>query len=101
VGGGAAVMMAGAGATVALVVLSAFLPVALLPLPLGLGFGFAAIRRFRPVAARALLGLERALDSLEGGAVKPAPRLADRTPGLVETIVTEVRRALRSQGPLR
>ena len=95
-GGAAAAVTAGVGATVALVVLSALLPVAVLPLPLGLGLGYAAIRRFRPVAARALLGLERALDNLEGGAVRPAPHLADRTPGLVEVIVSEVRRALRS-----
>jgi hypothetical protein len=95
-GAGAAAATAGAGATVALVVLSALLSVAVLPLPLGLGLGYAAIRRFRPVSARALLGLERALDNLEGGAVKPVPHLPDRTPGLVEVIVSEVRRALRS-----
>ena len=95
-GGAAAAVTAGVGATVALVVLSALLPVAVLPLPLGLGLGYAAIRRFRPVGPRALLGLERALDSLEGGAVRPAPHVADRTPGLVEVIVGEVRRALRS-----
>jgi hypothetical protein len=96
VGGGAAAVTAGVGATVGLVVLSALLPVAVLPFPVGLGLGYVAIRRFRPVAARALLGLERALDNLEGGVVRPAPQRADRTPGLVEVIVSEVRRALRS-----
>jgi len=95
-GGGAAAATAGVAATTALVVLSAFLPVAVLPIPLGLGAGYAAIRRFRPVAARALLGLERALDNLEGGIVKPAHRLAERGPGVLDLIANEVRRALRS-----
>lgn len=95
-GGGAAAATAGVAATTALVVLSAFLPVAVLPIPLGLGAGYAAIRRFRPVAARALLGLERALDNLEGGIVKPVHRLADRSPGVLDLIANEVRRALRS-----
>jgi hypothetical protein len=95
-GGGAAAATAGAAATTALVVLSAFLPVAVLPIPLGLSAGYAAIRRFRPVAARALLGLERALDNLEGGIVRPAHQLADRGPGVLDLIANEVRRALRS-----
>lgn len=95
-GAAAAAVTAGAGATAVLLTLAAFVPVALLPLPVGLGVGYFAVRRFRPVAARALMGLERALDNLEGGAVKQALPHADRTPGLVEIIVTEVRRALRS-----
>lgn len=95
-GGGAAAATAGVAATTALVVLAAFLPVAVLPIPLGLGAGYAAIRRFRPVAARALLGLERALDNLEGGVVRPAHQLAERGPGLMDVIANEVRRALRS-----
>jgi hypothetical protein len=94
-GGGAAAATAGVAAMTALVVLSAFLPVAVLPVPLGLGAGYAAVRRFRPVAARALLGLERALDNLEGG-IKPAHRLAERGPGVLDLIANEVRRALRS-----
>jgi hypothetical protein len=95
-GGGAAAVSLGAAATVALIALSALLPVALLPVPLGLGIAYATVRRFRPVAARALLGLERALDNLEGGAVKPSHRLSDRPPGLVDLIANEVRRALGS-----
>jgi len=95
-GGGAAAITAGTGAAVALVVLSALLPVAILPIPLGLGVGYATIRRFRPVAARALLGLERALDNLEGGIVRPTHQLAHRGPGLLDVIANEVRRALGS-----
>lgn len=96
-GGAAAAVTAGAGATAALVVLSAFLPVAVLPLPVGLGAAYTVVRRFRPVAARALLGLERALDNLEGGAVRPAHHPVERTPGLVDLIASEVRRALGSR----
>ncbi len=96
VGGGAAAVTAGVAATAALVVLSALFPVALLPLPIGLGLGYVALRRFRPAAARALVGLERALDNLEGSGVRPAAQHPERPPGLVEIIVTEVRRALRS-----
>lgn len=96
-GGGAAAATAGVAATAALVVLSALLPVAILPIPVGLGAGYAAIRRFRPVAARALLGLERALDTLEGGVARPQHRLADRGPGLLDVIANEVRRALGSR----
>jgi len=95
-GAGAAVVTAGAGATAALLVLSAFLPVAVLPIPVGLGIGYATFRRFRPVAARALLGLERALDDVEGGAVRPARQLSERAPGLLDLIANEVRRALGS-----
>ncbi len=95
-GGGAVAATAGVAATTALVVLAAFLPVAVLPIPLGLGAGYATIRRFRPVAARALLGLERALDNLEGGAVRPAHQLAERGPGVLDLIANEVRRALKS-----
>jgi hypothetical protein len=96
-GGGAAAGAAGAAATVALVALGALLPVAVLPAPLGLAIGVVAVRRFRPVAARALLGLERALDNLEGGAVKPSHQLSDRAPGLLDLIANEVRRALSSR----
>ncbi len=96
VGAGAAMVTAGAGATAALLVLSAFLPVAVLPIPLGLGIGYATFRRFRPVAARALLGLERALDDVEGGAVRPGRQLSERGPGLLDVIANEVRRALGS-----
>ncbi len=92
-GGGAALTL-GAGATAALVALSALLPVALLPVPLALGIGFVTVRRFRPVPARTLLGLERVLDSLEAGGVKPAHQLPARPPGLLEAILGEVRRSI-------
>ncbi len=95
IGGAATAAAGGAAASAALVALSAMLPLALLPVPLGLGLGWAALRRFRPVPVRVLLGLERALDELEQGSIKPGHRLPERSPGLLDIIADEVRRSLR------
>jgi hypothetical protein len=106
-GGGTALLTGGIGSTAVLIALSAFLPVALIPIPLALGLSYVTLRRFRPVADRTLLGLERVLDSLETGAAKPAPQLPPRTPGLLDAILGEVRRSIemggrpRSSGPRR
>jgi hypothetical protein len=54
------------------------------------------LRRFRPVANRVQLGLERALDYLERGGVKPGHEEPSRGPGLLEVIAGEVRRAISS-----
>jgi hypothetical protein len=56
----------------------------------------ALLRRFRPVANRVQLGLERALDYLERGGVKPGHEVPPRGPGLLEVIAGEVRRAITS-----
>jgi hypothetical protein len=95
VGGAATAAAGGAAASAALVALSAMLPLALLPIPLGLALGWTTLRRFRPVPSRVLLGLERALDELEQGSVKPGHRLPERSPGLLDLIADEVRRSLR------
>ena len=100
-GGTATALTLGAGATTTLLALSAFLPVALIPLPLALGVGYTTLRRYRPVPARTLLGLERVLDSLETGAVKPAHQLPVRVPGILDAILGEVRRSLQSPSPPR
>lgn len=94
-GGAATAAAGGAVASAALVALSAMLPLALLPIPLGMGVGWSTLRRFRPVPARVLLGLERALDELEQGAVKPGHRLPEPTPRLLDLIADEIRRSLR------
>jgi hypothetical protein len=94
-GGAVTAAGAGAGGTAALALLGAMLPVSLIPLPVGLALGWITLRRFRPVPARILLGLERALDQLEQGAVKPGHRIPERTPGLLALIAEEVRRSLR------
>jgi hypothetical protein len=52
------------------------------------------LKSFRPVASRVQLGLERALDHLERGGVKPAHESLPRGPGLLDVIGSEIRRAL-------
>jgi len=93
-GGTAATLTVGAGATATLVTLGAFLPVALLPLPLAVLLAYVTLRRFRPVAARILLGLERVLDGLDTHEARPMPQIPARAPGLLDTIIGEVRRSL-------
>jgi hypothetical protein len=100
-GGSATALTLGAGATTVLVALSALLPVALIPVPIALGVSYATLRRYRPIPARTLLGLERVLDSLETGAVKPAHQLPARVPGILDAILGEVRRSLESPNPRR
>jgi hypothetical protein len=65
--------------------------------PMGLATA-AWLRKYRPVAARVELGLERALDFLERGGVKPGHEFPARGPGLLEVLAGEVRRALSAGG---
>jgi hypothetical protein len=68
--------------------------VALIPLPVAAGIGYAVLRRYGPAVARIQLGLERALDALEGGAGRlPLPN--DRS-GLMGMLTDELRKALKS-----
>jgi hypothetical protein len=91
-----AVALAGAGVGAAglLVALSAMAAIAVAPLPIGVGLGYAALRRFRPVPSRTLLGLERALDELERWAAR-GPARRPRPAGLLGALADEVRRSLR------
>ncbi len=94
---GWAVGMAGAGATgtAVLLVMGAFLPVAVAPAAGGLLISALVARQHRPIAERTRLGLERVLDQLERGAVKPSHALPDRRGGVIGLIADEVRKALR------
>jgi hypothetical protein len=56
---------------------------------------WGALRRHRPLTERVALGLERALDQVERGAVKPAHTIPGRTAGVVGIIAEEIRKALR------
>ncbi len=94
VGGTAAGASLGLAGAAVLLALNAWTLVALSPLALGAGLAWGLSRQFRPVASRAQLGLERALDHAEGAGVKPAHELPPRTAGLLEAIVGEVRRAI-------
>lgn len=96
VGGAAGLASAGAAGTLILASLGAFWAVALAPLPLALGLAWGVTRRFRPVAHRTLLGLERALDFLERGGIKPAHQLPPKSPSLIETLAGELRKAITS-----
>jgi len=73
-------------------------PLALLPLvPTGL-MSFATFRSYRPIPQRVQLGLERALDFLERGGVKPSHESVPKGPGLLEMLAGEVRRAIAAGG---
>jgi hypothetical protein len=84
----------GAASATGLFLLGAVPLVAALPAPVGLGLGWAVSRGYRPVLERVRLGLERALDHVEGTGDRPAHQLPPRSPRLLETIAGEVRRAL-------
>jgi hypothetical protein len=85
---------AGAASTTTMLVLGAFLPVALLPLPVALGVGYAVFRRYQPARDRIQLGLERALDALENGRGRGSHQLTERA-GLVGLLADELRKALK------
>lgn len=90
----AALVTAGVGTTTLLLALSAMVAVAFVPLPVGLGLGYGTLRRFRPVPARTLLGLERALDHLERLSARGSAQ-APRPAGLLGALADEVRRTLQ------
>jgi hypothetical protein len=83
--------LAGAGV---LLVMSPFWLVAVAPLPIVAAAEWAISRQFRPIAARTQLGLERALDHLERGDVKPSHALPPRGSGVMGAFLDEVRKAL-------
>jgi len=95
VGGGAAFVSIGLAGTLVLAALNAFWLVLAVPMPFALGLGYGVTRRYRPVVERTRLGLERALDHLERGQVKPSHALPDGRPRLLDLIGEEVRKALK------
>lgn len=95
-GGGAAMVTAGAAGTGILVALGALLPIALLPAPIAAGVGYVLLRRYPPVLSRIQLGLERVLDDLEQGGARHGNRLPQAEPTIIDLLAKEVRKALRS-----
>jgi hypothetical protein len=95
IAGVAALGVVGAMATAVLALLSPFWWVAATPLPVVAGLGFVVAGQYRPMAQRALLGLERALDHLERGQVKPSHALPPKAAGLLGAVLDEVRRAMQ------
>jgi len=96
IGGAVAGASFGGAAAVVLGVMSPFWVIAIPPLLIGGGAAWLTLRAFRPVAERALLGLERALDFLERGGVKPAHQIPPKAGGLLEVITGELRKALQA-----
>ena len=98
---GGSVTLGGAGvvASGVMVALNAFWLVAAAPVVAGALLGWVVTRQFRPVVDRTVLGLERALDYVEGAAVKPAHEVPPRGAGLLELVSVELRKALSSGRP--
>ena len=95
VGGALVLTGLGAAGTAVLAIMSPFWWVAAAPLPFFLGLSYLATRQFRPVAERLQLGLERALDHMERGEVKPSHEQLPGRPSVIGLIADEVRKALR------
>jgi len=97
IGGAMAGISAGAVTAIVLSVMTPFAVVAAVPLFLGGALSWLALKRFRPIAERTLLGLERALDFLERGGIKPGHELPPPRTGpgaLLETIAGEIRKVI-------
>lgn len=93
VGGSTAIATTGVAAAGVMVALGAFLPVALAPILLMTPLGFGVGRQYRRVPERLQLGLERILDQLERGTIRPRHEIPKRSPGVLG-IIEEVRKAL-------
>jgi len=95
---GAGTLFLGGGAIGTGVMISSGAMLVLMPIPVIAGTALAALiwGSYRPHAERTRLGLERALDRLERGTVKPNHQLPDRTPSLLKLATEEIRKALGS-----
>jgi hypothetical protein len=91
----------GAATAVILAAMSPFWLVAIPPLLVGGALSWYALKRYRPVAERAMLGLERALDYLERGGIKPGHQIPARSGGLLETLAGELRKAIAASSERR
>lgn len=98
---GGSVTLGGAGVVGSgvLVALNAVWFVAAAPVAAGAFLSWIVARQFRPIIDRTALGLERALDYVEGAAVKPAHEVPPRGAGLLELVSVELRKALSSGRP--
>jgi len=91
----------GVATAIVLATLSPFWVVTIPPLLVGGALGWFVLKRYRPVAERAMLGLERALDYLERGGVKPGHQIPPRSGGLLESLAGEIRKAITSSSEKR
>jgi hypothetical protein len=90
-----AVLLGGGGIGTG-VLISTGAMLALTPIPIIAGAALATLiwRTYRPHAERTRLGLERALDHLERGTVKPGHQVPERIPSLLKLATEEIRKAL-------
>ena len=94
IGGVAGIGAMGAASVAVLAVMTPLWWVAAAPLPLFAGIGWVVAKQFQPTVDRTLLGLERALDHLERGEMKPAHALPPRAGGLLGAVIDELRKSL-------
>lgn len=95
VGGAATLVGAGLVSSGILVAMNALVLGVIAPVPIAMVAAWAALRSYRPTVERVQLGLERALDHLERGVVKPAHQIPSKQPGVLEQIAGEIRKAIR------
>jgi hypothetical protein len=93
---GAGSVLLGGGAIGTGVMISTGVMLVLTPIPIIAGAALATLvwGTYRPHAERTRLGLERALDHLERGTVKPGHQLPERAPSLLKQVTDELRKAL-------
>lgn len=94
VGGGIAGVLSGVAGALVAGVLTPFAVIAAMPVLAGGALGWYTIKRYRPVAERARLGLERALDYLERGGIKPGHQIPPRSEGLLDVLAGEIKKAI-------
>src|SRR6478609_6581470 len=92
IGGAAALTSLGVAAAFVVGALGAPI-LAAATIPMGLGLGWGVLRRFTPVQQRTQLGLERALDHVERGEVKPQHQIGAGA-SIVGAVLDEVRKAI-------
>jgi hypothetical protein len=90
-GGGAALVTAGALGAAAMLVLGLLVPLAVLPAAAGAAGGFAVARTFRGNAAAIETAVAQVLDRLEHGEVKPEHLLGPR-PSAFMRIADEIKK---------
>lgn len=98
VGGAFAGVATGVAGALIAGVMTPFALVAAIPILAGGAIGWYVLTRYRPVAERTRLGLERALDFLERGGIKPGHQLPPRSGGLLEVLAGELRKAIAGKG---
>jgi hypothetical protein len=96
VGGAVALGAVGVVGAGVLATMTPLLLLAALPILAGGAGSWFTLKLFRPVADRTALGLERALDYLERGGVKPGHQIPPKSGGLLDALAGEIRRAIAS-----